>query len=99
VRLDVISASLNVVHCHSSPSLVATTLHHRSVSLFAIFAITYCYHFSPSPSAPIHHCMLLLLFRLIHAWVSKKRKKDSRFVELLFANNIYVKQIEVKKIK
>ncbi len=31
---------------------------------------------------------------LIHDWGSKKRKKDSRtFVGLLFANNIYMKQI------
>jgi hypothetical protein len=31
---------------------------------------------------------------LIHGWGSKKRKKDYRtFMGLLFANNIYLKQI------
>jgi hypothetical protein len=71
--------------CHSSPSLIATTLHHH---LMPFFAINYCCHFSPSLSATIHH-YLLLLFGLIHAWVSKKKKQDLRiFVGLLFANSI-----------
>jgi hypothetical protein len=67
--------------CHSSPSPIATIFHHH---LMSFFAINYCCHFSPLLSATIHH-YLLLIFKLIHAWVSKKRKKKFRiFVGLFF---------------